>query len=74
MHISTVNMASTRSIHSVSLRTNALRVDKIRTPVLDRPRRFVSTYGYVQAKALVYGKHGDPKDVLSYFAPRIRLH
>ncbi|KAI9845033.1 MAG: mitochondrial 2-enoyl thioester reductase [Thelocarpon superellum] len=28
-------------------------------------RRHVSAYGYTQAKALVYSKHGEPRDVLS---------
>lgn len=27
-------------------------------------RRYVSMYGYTQAKALVYSKYGEPKDVL----------
>ncbi|MCJ1313870.1 mitochondrial 2-enoyl thioester reductase [Agyrium rufum] len=35
-----------------------------RSRPLDR-RRQISTYGYTQAKALVYSKHGDPQDVLS---------
>lgn len=30
---------------------------------LDR-RRPISTYGYTQAKSLVYPKYGEPKDVL----------
>ncbi|PGH17508.1 hypothetical protein AJ79_01108 [Helicocarpus griseus UAMH5409] len=30
---------------------------------LDR-RRYISAYGYTQAKALVYGNYGEPKDVL----------
>lgn len=34
------------------------------TFILDR-RRLVSAYGYTQAKALVYSKHGEPKDVLN---------
>ena len=29
-------------------------------------RRGLSVYGYVQAKALVYSKYGEPKDVLQY--------
>lgn len=29
-------------------------------------RRYVSMYGYTQAKALVYSKYGEPKDVLRY--------
>ena len=33
--------------------------------------RPISTYGYTQAKALVYSKHGEPKDVLSYAAPSL---
>lgn len=32
---------------------------------LDR-RRYISAYGYTQAKALVYSKYGEPKDVLKY--------
>lgn len=35
---------------------------------LDR-RRNISTYGYVQAKSLVYSKHGSPQDVLEYISP-----
>ena len=30
---------------------------------LDR-QRHISTFGYTQAKALVYSKYGEPKDVL----------
>lgn len=37
-------------------------------PELDR-RRNISTYGYVQAKSLVYSKHGSPQDVLEYLPP-----
>lgn len=29
-------------------------------------RRCISMYGYTQAKALVYSKYGEPKDVLKY--------
>ncbi|KAL9024678.1 MAG: hypothetical protein Q9180_007837, partial [Flavoplaca navasiana] len=29
------------------------------------PQRNISTYGYTQAKALVYPKHGSPADVLN---------
>ena len=29
-----------------------------------RPRRFISAYGYEQAKCLVFHKYGEPKDVL----------
>ncbi|OAX80281.1 hypothetical protein ACJ72_05385, partial [Emergomyces africanus] len=32
---------------------------------LDRRRPYISTYGYTQAKALVYSNYGEPKDVLS---------
>jgi hypothetical protein len=28
--------------------------------------RFISAYGYTQAKALVYSKYGEPKDVLRW--------
>lgn len=33
--------------------------------------RQVSVYGYTQAKALVYSKYGEPKDVLKYVATRL---
>ena len=29
-------------------------------------RRYISVYGYTQAKALVYSRYGEPKDVLRY--------
>jgi trans-2-enoyl-CoA reductase len=29
-------------------------------------RRYISVYGYTQAKALIYSKYGEPKDVLRY--------
>lgn len=29
-------------------------------------KRFIAVYGYTQAKALVYSKYGEPKDVLRY--------
>lgn len=29
-------------------------------------RRYISAYGYTQAKAIVFPKHGEPKDVLKY--------
>lgn len=31
-------------------------------------RRYISMYGYTQAKALVYSKYGEPKDVLRSIA------
>ena len=42
-------------------------------PDLDR-RRNISTYGYVQAKSLVYSKHGVPQDVLEYIPPPTPSH
>lgn len=33
-------------------------------------KRYISVYGYTQAKALVYSKHGEPKDVLQCVDPR----
>ncbi len=42
-------------------------------PDLDR-RRNISTYGYVQAKSLVYSKHGSPQDVLKYIPPSPPSH
>ncbi|KAJ5392390.1 hypothetical protein N7509_007880 [Penicillium cosmopolitanum] len=35
------------------------------TTTLPEGRRHVSMYGYTQAKALIYSKYGEPKDVLS---------
>lgn len=32
-------------------------------------RRSISLYGYTQAKALVYSKYGEPKDVLRCASP-----
>lgn len=29
-------------------------------------RRYIAMYGYTQAKALVYSKYGEPKDVIRY--------
>ena len=37
---------------------------------IDR-RRTISTYGYTQAKSLVYSQHGSPADVLSCVIPTI---
>lgn len=31
-------------------------------------QRNVSVYGYTQAKALIFSKYGEPKDVLKYVA------
>ena len=41
----------------------------IPTSPLISNRRLLSTYGYEQAKALVYSKNGNPADVLSYRIP-----
>ena len=38
-----------------------------------RHRRPNSTYGYAQAKALVYPRHGSVPDVLEYLYPSSRL-
>ena len=38
--------------------------NSLRRSSLDRPRA-ISSYGYTQAKALVYSKYGEPQDVLS---------
>ena len=35
--------------------------------------RFLSVYGYLQAKALVYSKYGEPKDVLQYVKQLVSL-
>ncbi|KAI9820334.1 MAG: mitochondrial 2-enoyl thioester reductase [Pycnora praestabilis] len=43
---------------------NAAKRSNTKSHTLDR-RRYISAYGYTQAKALVYSKHGEPKDVLS---------
>lgn len=39
----------------------AQHIDSIR---LAEGRRYISMYGYTQAKALVYSKYGEPKDVI----------
>ncbi|MCJ1321663.1 mitochondrial 2-enoyl thioester reductase [Xylographa vitiligo] len=52
------------SIISAPLRITACSVRKTSKSTLDR-RRYISMYGYTQAKSLIYTKHGEPKDVLS---------
>lgn len=37
-------------------------------------RRYISMYGYTQAKALVYSKYGEPKDVLRSVATQLPFH
>lgn len=37
---------------------------QIRTPFSNHQSRYISAYGYEQAKALVFDKYGEPKDVL----------
>ncbi|KAL8715332.1 MAG: hypothetical protein Q9225_006402 [Loekoesia sp. 1 TL-2023] len=45
--------------------SHCIRQQPKRVPLpLDR-RRYISAYGYTQAKALVYSKHGSPADVLT---------
>lgn len=45
------------------------------SPTFIEGRRFISAYGYTQAKALVYSKYGEPKDVLQYVIEnRLCLH
>ncbi|MCJ1243320.1 mitochondrial 2-enoyl thioester reductase [Trapelia coarctata] len=56
-------MPPTRAISHYSHHT-ASSFRKLTHSPLDR-RRPISTYGYTQAKALVFAKHGEPKDVLS---------
>ena len=46
------------------LRTG-FRISKPASSLHYNPTRTISAYGYTQAKALVYSKHGEPKDVLS---------
>lgn len=57
--------APLRCLHSHPLRASKCRP----LPPSNYPHRCVrqiSTYGYTQAKALVYSSHGSPSDVLSY--------
>lgn len=51
----------------------ALRLNTVKPAALPGPfvgRRYISVYGYTQAKALVYAKYGEPKDVLRFVAPQ----
>ena len=48
-------------------------MERNRKPDLDRQRN-ISTYGYVQAKSLVYSKNGSPQDVLEYTTPPTTSH
>ncbi|KAK4938516.1 mitochondrial 2-enoyl thioester reductase [Elasticomyces elasticus] len=54
--------AASRSLLAQSWRL--LCRNKLRSSACDRSRA-ISSYGYTQAKALVYSKYGEPKDVLS---------
>ncbi|KAL4936982.1 hypothetical protein BDV06DRAFT_82519 [Aspergillus oleicola] len=53
---------SARISSSISLIARQSR-SSISSPRIDG-RRYVTAYGYMQAKALVYSKYGEPKDVL----------
>ncbi|MCJ1448625.1 MAG: mitochondrial 2-enoyl thioester reductase [Stictis urceolatum] len=56
-------MARPRTATSLILQISHLRPQPTAEPILDR-RRYISAYGYTQAKSLIYSKHGEPKDVL----------
>ncbi|MCJ1410730.1 mitochondrial 2-enoyl thioester reductase [Ptychographa xylographoides] len=56
-------MSQTVSIFT-PIRATIYSLRKTSKSTLDR-RRYVSMYGYTQAKSLVYSKYGEPKDVLS---------
>ena len=59
------------SLQTASCRCSSSRGPRIvagrhhQTSTIDR-QRTISTYGYTQAKSLVYGKHGNPSEVLRY--------
>lgn len=48
---------------SRGLKTAPLRRPRLQVQL--QPRRSITSYGYTQAKALVYSKYGEPQDVLS---------
>ncbi|OJJ45526.1 hypothetical protein ASPZODRAFT_17742 [Penicilliopsis zonata CBS 506.65] len=51
---------------SIQASASKLRAASLRpTAAVSEGRRFISVYGYTQAKALVYSNYGEPKDVLS---------
>lgn len=54
-----------RSVHSIVSRSST-RASRCPSSTLHprQQKRFISAYGYIQAKALVYSKYGEPKDVL----------
>ncbi|MCJ1281198.1 mitochondrial 2-enoyl thioester reductase [Xylographa opegraphella] len=55
---------SRTSIITAPLRLATSHFRKTSKSTLDR-RRYISMYGYTQAKSLIYTKYGEPKDVLS---------
>lgn len=66
MNPSPIKMASRSSrclLHLSSHRTTVHRTVQ-RLAAAHERRRYVSAYGYTQAKSLIYTKHGEPKDVL----------
>ncbi|KIW47927.1 uncharacterized protein PV06_00576 [Exophiala oligosperma] len=56
--------AATRTVIVSHTRPTCCRSSR-RTQPLNNQQRAVSSYGYEQAKALVYSKYGEPQDVLS---------
>jgi trans-2-enoyl-CoA reductase len=67
-------MMFSRSAFRAASRAGPVNAVKSSTSYLSSPsvtlplgcRRYVSAYGYTQAKALIYSKYGEPKDVLRY--------
>ncbi|KAN0073227.1 hypothetical protein V8E54_008447 [Elaphomyces granulatus] len=60
-------LISLRNVSRPSTQTGGKSLPLARRIITDRSwngKRYVSAYGYTQAKALVYSKYGEPKDVL----------
>ena len=62
--VSPANVALLPSVSAAS--SAASRFGRTASSSFDGGRRCLSVYGYLQAKALVYSKYGEPKDVLQY--------
>lgn len=65
-----VNSSRSNTTHALRTRACAPSLRNLPGASFSLPsaegRRYVSVYGYTQAKALVYSKYGEPKDVLQY--------
>lgn len=65
-----VNSSRSNAIHALRARACTSSLRNLPGTSFSLPsaegRRYISAYGYTQAKALVYSKYGEPKDVLQY--------